>query len=321
VSIGLAEKAIKLLREGLSRDPDSEGLASKLRRLKRLVADGARIKEGVASALSARRFEEAAALCADGLRIDAGDRKFAAGLYAERAKAFQLLARSRGRGETRKEREAASAGRGASGAPSAPSAAEPSASGRREADDAVPSEGDDPRAGAKACWRRCLQDASNALYEDESLLGPYLLKAEALQALERWGEAVGVLEAAIHADRSRGHDQAVVSKLAEAQFLVRKAARPDLYAALGVGSKASEKEIRAAYKRLALECHPDRHSDKGEAERKAAEAKFKELGETLDLLTDPVRRQLWDEGHDHESIKQQMQMREQQQQQQQQQRR
>ena len=50
----------------------------------------------------------------------------------------------------------------------------------------------DPRAGATACWRRCLQDAGNAIYQDPQLLSPYLLKAQALQAMERWAAAVGV---------------------------------------------------------------------------------------------------------------------------------
>ena len=63
----------------------------------------------------------------------------------------------------------------------------------------------------------------------------------------------------------------------------------------------------------ALQCHPDRFSDKDDAERKAAEAQFKELGDALDILTDPFKRQLWDEGHDVDSIAQQVAMREQQQ--------
>ena len=66
----------------------------------------------------------------------------------------------------------------------------------------------------------------------------------------------------------------------------------------------------------ALGCHPDRFSDKDESERKSAEARFKELGDALDILTDPFKRGLWDEGHDAESIAQQVAMREQQQQQQ-----
>ena len=41
--------------------------------------------------------------------------------------------------------------------------------------------------------------------------------------------------------------------------------------------------------------------------RKEAEAKFKALGEALDVLTDPFKRKLWDEGHDLESIAQHVQ--------------
>ena len=44
-----------------------------------------------------------------------------------------------------------------------------------------------------------------------------------------------------------------------------------------------------------------------------AEAKFKELGEALDILTDEFKRKLWDEGHDLDAIAQRVQMREQQQ--------
>lgn len=109
----------------------------------------------------------------------------------------------------------------------------------------------------------------------------------------------------------------MLQKVAEAQFLVRKSEREDLYALLGVkgvGSKASEKEIRGAYKRAALEWHPDKHADKGEEAKKAAEAKFKQLGDALEILTDEFKRKLWDEGHDKESIEQQVQMRQQQQQ-------
>ena len=97
--------------------------------------------------------------------------------------------------------------------------------------------------------------------------------------------------------------------------MVKKAQRPDLYQLLGVsgvGSKASEKEIRQAYKRAALSCHPDRFSDKGDAEKKEAEKRFKELGDVLEILTDDFKRKLWDEGHDQESIAQQVQMRDQQ---------
>ena len=75
--------------------------------------------------------------------------------------------------------------------------------------------------------------------------------------------------------------------------------------------KASEKEIRAAYRRAALECHPDRHADKDAAGKAEAEAKFKELGEALELLTDEFTRKLWDEGHAVDQIKLRVQQRDQ----------
>ena len=57
----------------------------------------------------------------------------------------------------------------------------------------------------------------------------------------------------------------------------------------GVGAKASEKEIRQAYKKAALACHPDRFSDKGEKEKKDAEKRFKELGEQFETMVDSFR--------------------------------
>ena len=64
----------------------------------------------------------------------------------------------------------------------------------------------------------------------------------------------------------------------KARFEVRKQKRPDYYAILGVPRVASVPEIKAGYKRACMEYHPDRHAGKPEAERVAAEEKFKLLG-------------------------------------------
>ena len=304
-SMGQTEKAIKHLREALSRDPDNTEASRTLKRLRRLTVDMERLKGAMATAMTQRRFEEAISACGEAIKVGDGDRHLTAPLYAERAKAYQRLARSRASGVTRKEREVASGG----GSPSSAAANAPAG-----ADDKEEEEEEDPRAGANGAWRRCLQDCGTAIYEDPTQLAPYLLKAEALQAMERWGEALGALEACLSSDPSRQHDQSVLQKVAEAQFLVKKAQRKDLYALIGikgVGSAKSEKEIRFAYKKAALECHPDKASN--DDERKAFEVKFKELGEALDVLTDDFKRKLWDEGHDLESIAQRVQMRDQQQ--------
>jgi len=50
--------------------------------------------------------------------------------------------------------------------------------------------------------------------------------------------------------------------------------------------------------------HPDRHSSKSEEERKEAEIKFKEIAEGYEVLNDPKKRQMYDDGMDLEEINQ-----------------
>jgi molecular chaperone DnaJ len=68
--------------------------------------------------------------------------------------------------------------------------------------------------------------------------------------------------------------------------------KKDYYEVLGVPKEASEKDIKTAYRKLAMLHHPDR-SDKPEAEEK-----FKELSEAYAVLSDPDKRQKYDQfGH------------------------
>ncbi|MCX7383093.1 MAG: molecular chaperone DnaJ [Alphaproteobacteria bacterium] len=70
-------------------------------------------------------------------------------------------------------------------------------------------------------------------------------------------------------------------------------AKQDYYATLGVARDASNDDIRKAYRKLAMQFHPDRNP--GDA---AAEAKFKEINEANDVLKDEQKRGAYDRfGH------------------------
>jgi molecular chaperone DnaJ len=68
-------------------------------------------------------------------------------------------------------------------------------------------------------------------------------------------------------------------------------ARPgDHYKTLGVDRKASQDEIKKAYRKLARQYHPDTNKDAG------AEARFKQISEAYDVLGDPEKRKRYDRG-------------------------
>jgi curved DNA-binding protein CbpA len=64
----------------------------------------------------------------------------------------------------------------------------------------------------------------------------------------------------------------------------------DYYAVLGVARGASESDIKKAYRKAALRYHPDKNPD----DREAAEAKFKNVSEAYEALSDPEKRAAYD---------------------------
>lgn len=70
-------------------------------------------------------------------------------------------------------------------------------------------------------------------------------------------------------------------------------AKRDYYEVLGVGKSATDKELKKAYRKLAIKFHPDKNPNNKEAENK-----FKEAAEAYEVLNDPNKKARYDQyGH------------------------
>src|SRR3989344_7511236 len=63
----------------------------------------------------------------------------------------------------------------------------------------------------------------------------------------------------------------------------------DFYQVLGVSKTASPEELKRAYRKLALQYHPDKNKTK------EAEEKFKEINHAYEVLSDPQKKQQYDQ--------------------------
>src|SRR3954462_7650033 len=73
-------------------------------------------------------------------------------------------------------------------------------------------------------------------------------------------------------------------------------AKRDYYEVLGVGRTATEAEVTKAYRKLAMQHHPDRNVGDPEAE-----VRFKEVTEAYEVLRDPQKRERYDR-HGHAGV-------------------
>ncbi|XP_078621401.1 dnaJ homolog subfamily C member 7-like isoform X2 [Branchiostoma floridae x Branchiostoma japonicum] len=141
---------------------------------------------------------------------------------------------------------------------------------------------------------QAIQDCTEAIKLDGNYLKAYLRRAKCYMDTEQYEEAVRDYEKVFNMERTREHKQL----LSNAKLELKKSKRKDYYKILGVRKDASDDEIKKAYKKKALETHPDRHSSATPEEKAEQEKKFKEIGEAYATLSDSKKRVRYDNGQD-----------------------
>ncbi|KAI8918396.1 hypothetical protein DFJ77DRAFT_455402 [Powellomyces hirtus] len=121
----------------------------------------------------------------------------------------------------------------------------------------------------------------------------YLRRADCHMKVERYDDAVRDYTMA---EQLNPQDGEISRALRNAQNLLRQSKRKDYYKILGLDRGAGETEIKKAYRKAALQYHPDKVVSLTDEEKIVAETKFKEIGEAYTVLSDPRKKQMFDSG-------------------------
>jgi len=140
-------------------------------------------------------------------------------------------------------------------------------------------------------WTQSIEDANLAINNDKKYSKAYLRRAKSYMELGKFEEAVRDYEHLHYSDRSNYEYRQLLS---QAKIELKKSKQKDYYKILGVDKNANEEEIKKAYKKRALEHHPDRHVGGSESEKADHEMKFKEIGEAYGVLSDSRKKATYD---------------------------
>ena len=146
-----------------------------------------------------------------------------------------------------------------------------------------------------------MEDLDLAIKQNPEYAKAYFKKGDIKLEMKLYDEAIGEYS---KVKQFAPQTPGLREKLRNAQLELKKSKRKDLYALLGTDSGAGESMIKKAYRKMAIQWHPDKHANGTEEEKAEAEKKFKEIGEAYAVLSDPQKRQRYDAGEDVEEIEQ-----------------
>jgi DnaJ homolog subfamily C member 3 len=130
---------------------------------------------------------------------------------------------------------------------------------------------------------------------DDSHADAHVKLSEAHLGQEHYDDAVRAARRATELDNSN-HSYQEAAQRAEAAL--KQSKNKNYYKILDIPRDAGIKDVKKAYRKQALEWHPDKHADKEESEREAVNKRFQDIAEAYEILSNEEQRARYDRGED-----------------------
>lgn len=129
-------------------------------------------------------------------------------------------------------------------------------------------------------YDKAIKDCTSALEFDPSYIKARRVRAKANGGAGNWDEALKELK---DIAESSPNEKGIQEEIRNAEWELKKSQRKDYYKILGVSKNATETEIKKAYRKLAIQHHPDKNVNGDSSD----DTLFKEIGEAYETLSDP----------------------------------
>jgi DnaJ family protein C protein 7 len=134
-------------------------------------------------------------------------------------------------------------------------------------------------------YDQAISDCDRAIALDPNYLKARKTKANALGQADRWEDAVREWKSIQEIDPE---DRTIAKEIRKAELELKKSKRKDYYKILNVPKDADDNAIKKAYRKLAIVHHPDKNPGDEQAE-----ARFKDISEAYETLSDPQYVFFW----------------------------
>lgn len=139
-----------------------------------------------------------------------------------------------------------------------------------------------------------LKDINESIRLNDAYTKAYVRRGNIYMALKMYEEARYDFQKVKEREPT---NQDALKLLEQAKKEEKAAKKRDYYKILGVDKSSSDADIKKAYKKLAIKWHPDKNNQSEEA-HKLAEKTFRDINDAYTVLSDPKKRQMYDNGMD-----------------------